>query len=297
MPSQIQIRERITQDILTALKEGTTPWRQPWLNDPNAGLPTNIASKRRYGGVNSLTLEISRMQHGFQSKFWGTYRQFQQAGTNVRRGQKGTQIVFYKPVVVDEGVDENGARVEKTVPLLRTYHVFNCEQTHGLDEFRVGMGELSDSNVSFEMADSLISNSRADIRFGGNRAFYTPHGDFIQMPHRHQFSGATFYETVFHEMCHWSEHPDRLNWIRSKEHNNYALGELVAEMGSCFACTELGIPLGEGLANHVSYMSNWLQALRNDHSFIFKASTQASKACDYITSFSEQPVEEPAIVA
>jgi antirestriction protein ArdC len=135
------------------------------------------------------------------------------------------------------------------------------------------------------------------IRHGGNRAFYDPHNDFVQMPHKHQFDGTAYYESLFHEMCHWSEAPDRLNWDRSKEENSYAQGELVAEMGSCFVCTELGIPLAEGIGNHAAYLQSWLKALENDHSFIFKASTQASKVCDYLLSFQGAPVEEPALVA
>ena len=97
-------------------------------------------------------------------------------------------------------------------------------------------------------------------------------------------------------MCHWSEATNRLNWDRSKEQNSYAQGELVAEMGSCFVCSELGIPLAEGIGNHAAYLKSWLKALENDHRFIFQASSQASKAADYILSFSRQPVEETEAV-
>jgi antirestriction protein ArdC len=121
--------------------------------------------------------------------------------------------------------------------------------------------------------------------------------DIINMPFRHQFNNASYYETLFHEYSHWAEHPDRLNWDRDDDQNSYALGELVAEMTSCFVCSELGIPLSEGIENHAAYVSNWLKSLKNDPSFIFKAATQASKAADYLLSFRSSPVESQLLPA
>lgn len=300
MPSQNEIRESITQQIIDALTQGTTPWRRPWRHSKNAGLPTNVSSKRRYTGVNPLILEISRIRKGLQSKWWATYRQWQQLGTHVRRGEKGTQIIFFKPIVVEKNKDANGNQVEKTIPLLRTFTVFNADQVEGMEHLRVGYGDDTDSvepEVSFEQADELVENSGADIRFGAN-AFYDSRNDYIQMPHKHRFDGPTYYETLFHEMAHWTEHPTRLNVQRTDEQNAYAMGELVAEIGSCFVCTELGIPLAEGLENHAAYVSGWLKALANDHSAIFRASTQANRITDYLLAFQTSPAEkpEPAII-
>ena len=130
-------------------------------------------------------------------------------------------------------------------------------------------------------------------RVADNKANYDPSMDIINMPFRHQFDGSAYYETLFHEMAHWAEHPDRLDWDRDDDQNSYALGELIAEMTVFFVFSELGISLaeGEGIANHAAYVSNWLKSLKNDPSFIFRASTQASKAADYLLSFRSSPVE------
>jgi antirestriction protein ArdC len=301
MTSQNEIRERITSTIIKALtKGGLPPWRQPWLNDPNAGCPANIVSKKKYRGINPLLLQIAGMRHGFQSKWWATFKQWQELGGQVMRrpndvppGEWGTSIIFYKPLQIVEK-DEDGKEKEKTIYMMRTYTVFCIDQVQGnLDHLRVGNSiNNTDSITSYENADQVIEATGADIRYGGNRAYYNRLGDYIQVPLREQFTAAEYYETVFHEMVHWSEHPTRLDWNRTD--GGYAMGELIAEMGSCFLATELGIPTAETLPNHASYLQNWLRAMKSDHKFIFQASSQASKAADFILSFSrvEQPQEE-----
>jgi len=140
----------------------------------------------------------------------------------------------------------------------------------------------------------VIAATGADIRYGGNEARYSPTGDFIELPYRHQFATmAEYYETVGHEMVHWTEHASRLNWERRNAEHSYALGELVAEIGACFLCAELGLPTGDNLQNHQAYLKSWISSLENDPRFIFQASAQASKAADYILSFSRTPAPEP----
>jgi antirestriction protein ArdC len=179
--------------------------------------------------------------------------------------------------------------------MLKTYTVFNLDQVEGthLDRFRVGHGFANDTDpmVTFEAADRLIEKSQARIFYGGNRAYYNRAEDFIQVPLREQFVAAEYYETVLHELIHWTEHADRLDWNRKEE--GYAMGELIAEMGSCFLASELGIPNAETLPNHASYLQSWLQAMKNDHKFIFEAAKQANKATDYILSFSRAEQPEP----
>jgi len=294
MPNPKEIRQNISQQIVDALNSGDTlPWRQPWSNDLNAGLPTNAMSTNRYSGVNPILLEISRMRQGFQSKWWGTYRQIQQLGANVNRGEKGTAITFYKNIPVKNKKTADEER-EKTVPLLRTFHVFNIEQTDGLDQLRVGQGDsTTDIEDNHQEADALIDATEADIRYGGNRAFYSPTTDHIQLPMRSQFADANdFYSTATHELVHWSGAAHRLN----RTELSYAFEELVAEIGSCYTCTELGIPVCDDLSSVTSYVQSWLRAMQNDPSFIFKAASHASKAADYLLDFRQSPVEEPALV-
>jgi antirestriction protein ArdC len=303
MPSQSEIRQSITEQIVAALAAGTAPWRRPWSSDPCAGAPKNAVSNKNYSGVNPLLLHIAAQRHGFKSRYWATYRQWTELGaqvisrpSHVPAGEWGCQIVFCKPC---RRIKTNVAQEESEERfwLLRTYTVFNVDQVSGssVDRFRVGQQENTSTDVEqrFQLADDAIEATGADIRFGGDQAFYQPDLDYIQMPHRHQFQKTNFYDSLFHELCHWSEHPTRLNWDRTKPENAYALGELIAELGACYLAGELELPLADTLGNHASYLQNWLGAMNNDCKFIFKAAAQATRAADFILSFSRQQAQEP----
>ena len=168
----------------------------------------------------------------------------------------------------------------------------NVQQVEGdFDHLRVGQDTANGNGEVFEEAEQAINAIGADIRYGGNRAFYDPSGDFIQMPPRESFGTSEFYETLCHELTHWTEAKHRLNWDRKNE--GYAMGELIAELGGCFMCSELGLPTAQSMTNHAAYLQNWLKAMKGDPKFIFKASTQASKAVDYLLSFSRREVDQP----
>ncbi|WP_417379465.1 ArdC family protein [Gimesia sp.] len=306
MPSQTELRQQITNEIIKSLQQGIAPWKQPWSSDPCCGRPTNAVTKKPYNGINVLLLGMHNRDHMSHGKFFATYKQWQSIGgqvmarpSGVPKGKWGAKVVLYKPISKTK-TNRKGEEVEDNYCVMRQFTVFNINQVEGdhLDHLRVGFCDNTDPEVSFREADELISNTGAGIMHGGNKAFYDPAIDVIQMPHKHQFDGPAYYETLFHELCHWTEHPDRLDWDRSKEGNSYAMGELIAEMSSCFVCSELGIPLTEGLDNHAAYLGHWLMALESDPSFIFRASTQASKVTDYLLSFSPTHAEEyePLIV-
>lgn len=291
-----KIRSEITNQIITALESGSLPpWRKPWSSDRNAGMPKNVVSGDLYTGVNPLLLGLANERHGFQSRHWGTHKQWSELGGKVMRrpshvpqGKWGTKIVFCKAITKKK---KDHDEPEETYFLLRTYTVFNIDQIEGdhLDYLRVGYSTDTcneDSNI-YEEADALIAATEADIRHGGNQAYYDLAKDYIQVPNRDQFSGSSYYETMFHELVHWTENKSRLDWDR--ESGGYALGELIAEIGSCYVCSELGIPTND--ENHHAYLDGWLRKMKQDSSFIFKASSQASRATDYIMSFSKKPVE------
>jgi antirestriction protein ArdC len=287
MQTQNDIRSSITSTIIDALKNGgLPPWRKPWSNDPNApGLHTSMSTGNPYRGINQLLTQVSAMRQGFKSKWWGTFNQIKQNGASVSRGQKGTHVVLFKKIE-RERVDEAGDEVKDNFFVMREFTVFNAEQTTGLEQFRIGFAKPQNNSVErYENADAVIDTSGADIRYGGNEAFYNPPGDFIQLPHRHQFeSPEAAYETTFHELTHWSEHVSRLKWNRADE--GYAMGELIAEMSACLMMAELGLPTSTNLQNHASYLKHWLDGMAGDSKFIFKAASQASKAVDYLLSFS-----------
>lgn len=285
MQTQSDIRQTITSTIIDALKNGgLPPWRKPWSNDPNApGLHTSMSTGNPYRGINQLLTQVSAMRQGFKTRWWGTFNQIKQNGASVSRGQKGTHVVLFKRIE-RERVDESGDEVKDNFFIMREFTVFNAEQTTGLEQFRVGFAKPQNNSVErYETADAVIDAIGADIRYGGNQAFYNPSGDFIQLPHRHQFeTPEAFCETAFHEHIHFSE--SRLNWNRADE--GYGMGELIAEIGSCLMMAELGLPTTTNLQNHAAYLKHWLDGMAGDSKFIFKAASQASKAVDYLLSFS-----------
>ena len=302
MPSQSEIQKQITSRILEGLKNGVVPWRKTWRPDKNSGAPANGISGRSYRGINPILLDLVAMSRNYTSRFWATYQQWASIGAQVKQrpadvkpGEFGATIVFYKQVKKTK--IENGEEKTESFPVLRTFTVFNVEQVEGADHLKASTDQ---SPVTFEpdyvAAREAISATGADIRFGGDKAFYVrpigtfpdhQDGDFIQMPHPGQFIAQNeFYDTSFHELIHWSE--VRLAWTGS-----YALGELIAEIGACYTAAQLAIPCSDKLDNHTAYLASWLKELENDPKAILRAASQASKATEFILSFSRNAEPQP----
>lgn len=295
MQTQNEIREQITNQLIDAIKAGTIPWRRPWSSDSNApGLHTSMSTGSPYRGINQLILMASTARQNFRSKWWGSFNSIKLNGASVSRGQKGTQIVLFKKIE-RERTDETGDDVKDCFFVMKTFTVFNADQTTGLERFRVDFSKSQNNKTErYENADNLIDATGADIRYGGNEAFYNPPGDFIQLPHRHQFeSPEAACETTFHELCHWTE--KRVGFDRGEAENTYAFAELVAEIGACLTMGELNLPTSSSLENHAAYLKSWLSGMDGDSRFIFKAAAQANKAVDHILSYSRSPesVAEP----
>lgn len=308
MPTASGIRQTVTNAIIDALRDvKLPPWRRPWRVDGDYGPHANFSSKRPYSGVNRLLLPMSALRNGFSSRWWGTFNQWKERGgsvkprpKNVRPGQWGTTIVFCRPITKKK-TDDAGEETTESFQMLKTFTVFNADQVEGVEiQKQAEAAPMTHTEDHFERADEIIDAAGFDIRYGGNEAFYSPALDRIHVPDRGRFTLPEFYETVFHEMIHATEHPTRLNWDRKLPGNTYALGELIAELGGCFLATEAGLPTHKTLTNHAAYLKDWLKALENDERFIFRAAAQAQKAADYILAFSrksdEAIVEEPAMV-
>lgn len=294
MPSQKQIREEITARIINAIEQGTMPWRRPWRTSPNAGRPMSLFGRRHYSGVNPLLLQIASMRHGFQSKWWASWRQWESLHckvmprpAHVEPGQWGTKIVFASRVTKAVEDPTTGHADEREFFLLKVYTVFNADQVIGAEPFRVSE-EPGDSIIEpdYGPAEELIAATEADVRHGGERAYYCPTGDFIQLPHRERFdtSGA-YWKTALHELAHWSEPRQHLD----RQQLGYAMCELIAEIASCFISSEIGVPHGEGVENHAAYVRSWLDAMRGDASYIFKAARMASDTTDFLMAFVREP--------
>jgi antirestriction protein ArdC len=296
------LREKITQQIVSALeKGGLPPWKRPWATHPNgSGLPVNAVSKKRYSGVNILLAQLHQMRHGLRSKFYATSNQWQAMNCRVKArpkdvqpGQWGCNIIYCAPVKKVERSDKGDEKTKEFL-LLKNYTIFSACQVEGdaAVRFQVDDHAVSPGFIDYAPAERAVA-AAADIRFGGSKAFYrrpaaSGDGDFIQMPHKHQFEGEKEnYSTLLHELAgHWTDH--RLGWSGS-----YAEGELRAEMASAFALAELGVPQSDDLTNHQSYLASWLQAMRDDPKYLFRASTEASKAVEFFLSLGRQPEEAP----
>jgi len=213
---------------------------------------------------------------------------------NVPSGQWGTNIVFCKPILKTVTDDETGEEEEQGFFMLKTYTVFNADQVSGAERFQVkeepGSGN---TEPDYGPAEELIAASGADIRHGGEKAYYSAGGDYIQLPNRERFgSVGAYYLTVFHEMGHWSESRQHFD----RQDLGYPMCELIAEMASCFVASEIGVPNGEPLENHASYVKSWLDAMRGDSGFIFRASKLASATTDFLLAFVREPEPQEALV-
>lgn len=303
MASQNELRQKVTNQIIEALQRGDTPpWRRPWCASKNAGHPVNAMTKRPYSGVNPILLQLAANRHKFRSKHWATFKQWQGLGGKVKPrpsdvppGQWGTNIVLFKPLTRTKVDEETGTEEEVRFGFLKSYVVFNIDQVAGehLDCLRVESTPIACGFVDFEPAETAILATGAKVQFGGNEAYYCRPkqdgtGDYIQCPHKHQFGEEKdYYGAVLHELMHWSE--TRLDWRGS-----YEVGELRAEIGACYALAELGVPQSDDLSNHQSYVKHWLECLQRDPKFIFTCATAASKAADFVLSFSRPRQSEDA---
>ena len=268
--------QTITNQIVEALEAGVKPWVCPWDRTSASGLPINASTLNPYQGMNIMLLWMSAAERSFTSQHWLTYKQAVEMGGNVRKGEKGTAIFFYKQVQKKEAVKE-----EDTYAMLKTYTVFNLDQIDGI-EFEESKSTQNEISLVDEV-EAFIDATGVSITYGGAKAFFRPSTDQVVIPTKALFSSTEgMYATILHEITHWTGHSSRLNRdLKNKfGSKDYAFEELVAELGSAFLMAGLGFD-GEYL-NHECYIANWLTALKNDKRFIFKAATQASKAHKFL---------------
>lgn len=268
------IYQEITNSIIKELENGAAPWIKPWKADTSAD--KNVISQKPYQGINRLILGMSSMARGFTVPVWASYKQWDSLGAQVRKGEKGTRIVFFSPVT-----KENKQTGEtESYSVLKAYWVFNASQVDGI-EIQPVTPVAGDFNP-IDRAEDRIVKTGAAISHGGDAAFYMPSQDRIQLPNKTAFDNeSSYYATAFHELTHWSGAEHRLDRTKGKRFADpaYAFEELVAEMGAAFLCQDYGI---QGELRHAGYIQSWLKACRDDSKAIFKAAALAQKAADYI---------------
>jgi antirestriction protein ArdC len=277
----------VTNRIIAELEAGRLPWVQPWDSaGVSAGLPRNAGTGRCYSGINVLILWAAVIERGYGCQAWLTFRQAAALGGQVRKGEQGTTVCYadrFTPKSEQERAASDG-REARQIAFLTRFTVFNVDQCEGLPEALPGIVAPLPERQIVPHADALIDATGADFRIGGDRAFYAPSLDFVQVPfHQAYRVPIDWYRTAFHELGHWTGHASRLGRDLSGQFGDafYAREELVAEMTSAFVCAELSI---QPSVRHADYIGPWLDVLREDNRAIFRAASQASKAADFILS-------------
>jgi antirestriction protein ArdC len=282
------IYQTITNQILEAMETSQGQGRRLW--DAQPSLPMNLSTGKPYSGMNILILWSAAIARGYRSPHWLTYKQAEAMGGQVRKGEHGTQCVFYKPW---ENTDTNAATGETEITrgaVLKSFRAFNLDQIDGIEppatKARPAFKILAD-------AERLLQHTPAPIREGGDRACYIPSADEIHMPARETFiNPEAFYSVAYHEATHASGHHSRLDRNLSGRFGDeaYAMEELIAELGAAFLCAEVGI-LPTTREDHAHYLANWIKVLKGDTKAIFTAAAAASKAAAFIRGRGEAQTE------
>lgn len=297
MDAKKPFHEVVAEKLIEQLKQGTAPWQMPWKAGDGGGMmPFNPTTGKRYKGINAIHL----LSQGRDDQRWLTFNQAKAAGAQVRKGEKSTSIQYWKfeeeqtkrddnnKPVLDGNGDPVKVRVRLERPKMFMANVFNAEQIDGLPLYQKPVQTWS----ALERAETILQASGADIRHGGDRAYYRPSTDNIQLPDKAQFPSAdNYYATALHELGHWTGHGSRLD--RDLSHpfgsEGYAKEELRAEIASMILGDELGI--GHDPGQHASYVRSWIKALQNDPLEIFRAASDAEKIQTFVLGLEQQQIQ------
>lgn len=283
-PSRPDLYARITSQIVAQLEAGVRPWTQPWAASESVSRPLRHDGTP-YQGINVVLLWGEAATRGFQSATWMTFRQALTLGAHVRKGEKGSTVVYADRLVRTE-TDDAGEDTTRRIPFLKAYTVFNVEQIEDLPASYVpAPAPVLNAGQRIARAEAFFAATGAEIRHGGGCAFYAPGPDAVQMPTFESFRDPeAYYATLGHELTHWTRHASRLDrdfGRRRQGDAGYAREELVAELGAAFLCADLGLAL-EPREDHAAYLASWLEVLRDDKRFIFSAAAHAQRAVDYL---------------
>ena len=296
MEKYTDVYQRVTDIVTAKLESGLVPWQRPW--DIETGIPTNLISKRPYQGINVLLLSSLE----FESQYFLSFKQARELGGSVKKGEKACLVVFKKWI---EATDQDGNIIynekgnPKNIPMLRYYYVFNIQQCAGIPEDKIPKKEQKErKHVPTMEAEAIATKmpNRPKIKYGSQKASYSPTEDIVSMPRKELFhSTEELYSTLFHEMVHSTGHSSRLDRpgvMKSSGFGSdeYSREELVAEMGAAFLCANAGIE-GSTINNSASYISSWLERLKKDKRLVVIAAGTAQKACDFILNKKEKESE------
>jgi antirestriction protein ArdC len=279
------IYQRITHQIVAAIEEGAGQYRMPWHRPQGVGTPTNAVSGRAYRGINTLLLWAEASRAGYGSGEWATYRQWTQRGAQVRKGERSTLVILWKPLTATGSNGKEGDDRTRGRMLARAFRVFNADQVEGYDP---GMAPTLPRSARIGRAESFFQRQPAAIWHGSDSAFYDPRADIVSMPSFESFiSPEAFYSVLAHELTHWTGAKARLDRDLSGRFGSeaYAMEELVAELGAAFTVGHLNLAC-EPRTDHAPYIASWLRVLGNDPRAIVTAASRAQAAADYLVALS-----------
>jgi antirestriction protein ArdC len=278
--------ERVTADIKAALERGVRPWARPWETNATLMLPRR-ANGIPYKGINTIALWATSQQRGYASPYWLTFKQAIALNASVRKGERGSFVVFYSEKRgeprQDASPEDDRADMRR---ILRGYTVFSAEQIVGLPEnFHAAAPPTAPLAERESELISLAERIPAEVRHGGDRAFYSPDSDVIQLPHRGAFTDfGAYFITRLHETAHWTRPSSRLNRDFGQKRfgdSGYALEEVVAELCAAMLGAELQVP-GAHIDDHAGYLASWLRVLDEQPSAFLTAAGKAQQAADYL---------------
>jgi len=279
------VQKKLVEKLIAMVESGgTLPWQKPWDVEGHR----NLVSKKAYRGFNAMLLPFVADSMGWKSSWWLSYKQAKSLGGQVRKGESGTPVAFYKPFKVEEKVD--GEIKESFRYVLRYYIIFNADQVDGIEKKIPAKTERVVDSV--ESAEKIIADYPASpkVEFGCNAAYYMQKDDLVGMPEKNSFHGTSeYYATFFHELVHSTGHENRLARKTLTDYdgfggNNYSKEELVAEIGATMLCSKAGIE--PPIDNSAAYLAGWLKKIKEDSGLLIWAAAQAQKACDHVNNVS-----------
>lgn len=286
------IHRDVTDKILAAIAADPGDFKMPWRRQSGGlTLPENFITKSCYSGINIFGLSAAALLRGFEHNLWGSYKQWESIGAQVRRGAKAETVVFYKSYQAEpdpERPDDEGHR-----RVARASFVFNIAEIEG-----VTVPPVSDPSPLIERLDAVdrfVANTNIPVIIGGERAFYRHSIDTVHMPSEELFTGSDtmtrqegFYATLLHEICHASGHHSRLNRAVPKSFGDavYIEEELLVELASAILCAELQVTQ-DTRPDHAQYIYHWAQLLERDPKAIFRAAARASETVTFLSGLQE----------
>ncbi len=295
-PDRADVYTRITAEIIAAVESGAGEWRMPWHHDGAAtARPTNAATAKRYRGINTVALWVAAVTAGYDQGLWGTYRQWQAANAQVRKGEKATTVVLWKEIASAENVDDGSDDDDRGRPRMfaRAFSVFNVAQVDG---YEPEPAAILTETERFAHAETFIANLGINTMFGGGEAYYRPSTDTVHMPLFAQFhDAAAFYGVWLHECGHGSGAPHRLGRDLSGRFGSaaYAIEEVSVEILAELVLADLAIA-HHPRPDHAAYIASWLEVLKHDPRAIFTAASKAQQAADWMHAQQPHPVTAPS---